>query len=101
MPQITPYFSIHQNAITGMYALQSIQSYPCETLLFLVPQIVQAIRHDAFGYVRQIIYWIATLSPIVTHQIIWNMKTNMYLDEEAQQIVSETLSEFVVIKMFE
>ena len=48
----------------------------------------QAIRHDAYGYVRQIIYWISTLSPIVTHQIIWNMKTNMYLDEDAQQIVS-------------
>ncbi|KAL5265658.1 hypothetical protein ACHWQZ_G006396 [Mnemiopsis leidyi] len=87
-----------ENAITGMYALQSIQSYPCETLLFLVPQIVQAIRHDAFGYVRQIIYWIATLSPIVTHQIIWNMKTNMYLDEEAQQIdpsIGDTLNEYI------
>ena len=83
-----------------MYALQSIQSYPCETLLFLVPQIVQAIRHDAYGYVRQIIYWIATLSPIVTHQVIWNMKTNMFLDEEAEQIVCAICKFFKIRSCF-
>ncbi|XP_063676281.1 phosphatidylinositol 4-kinase alpha-like isoform X6 [Bolinopsis microptera] len=98
--EVLTYFSkeYQENPITGMYALQSIQSYPCETLLFLVPQIVQAIRHDAYGYVRQIIYWIATLSPIVTHQVIWNMKTNMFLDEEAEQIdpiIGSTLNEYI------
>ena len=45
---------IFQNPITGMYALQSIQSYPCETLLFLVPQVVQATRHDTYGFVKQV-----------------------------------------------
>ena len=38
----------------------------------------------------QIIQWISNLSPIVTHSIIWNMKTNMYLDEDGTQIVSGT-----------
>jgi len=53
--EVLTYFSkeYQENPITGMYALQSIQSYPCETLLFLVPQIVQAIRHTRTDtYVR-------------------------------------------------
>lgn len=37
------------------------------------------------GYVIEFIKYISKRSQIVAHQLIWNMKTNMYIDEDMQQ----------------
>lgn len=37
------------------------------------------------GYVNELIRYIAKKSQIVAHQLIWNMKTNMFIDEDMQQ----------------
>ena len=36
------------------------------------------------GYLTEFIHRISKKSQLVNHQILWNMNTNMYLDEDMQ-----------------
>ncbi|KAG0046870.1 phosphatidylinositol-4- kinase [Gryganskiella cystojenkinii] len=88
VPSITAisYFqpAFHNNPMVLQYAMRSLEHSPVEVVFFYVPQIVQALRHDDLGYVEKYIMRAARVSQLFAHQIIWNMKANMYKDNKSE-----------------
>jgi phosphatidylinositol 4-kinase len=66
------------------YAMRAIETHSVDVTFFYVPQIVQALRYDALGYVERSIIETAKFSQLFAHQIIWNIKANAYKDEDSQ-----------------
>ncbi|GAB1191470.1 hypothetical protein APSETT444_000649 [Aspergillus pseudonomiae] len=70
------------------YAMKALESHPIDVRFYFVPQLIQALRYDALGYVERYIMETAKQSQLFAHQVIWNMKANSFKDEDSQ-IVSE------------
>ncbi|KAG6820652.1 hypothetical protein H0H93_013851 [Arthromyces matolae] len=66
------------------YAHRVLEQHPVDLTFFFVPQVVQALRYDKFGYVARFIFETAKISQLFCHQIIWNMKANCFKDDAAE-----------------
>ncbi|XP_037092304.1 LOW QUALITY PROTEIN: phosphatidylinositol 4-kinase alpha-like [Pollicipes pollicipes] len=70
--------------ITAQYAVRVLSSYPSDTVLFYIPQLVQAVRYDTMGFITEFIKRACAKSQILAHHVIWNIETNKFRDEEGQ-----------------
>lgn len=77
-----PEFDNHPMVL--QYAMRALMQHPVELTFFYVPQVVQALRDDAYGYVEQFIFETSKISQLFCHQIIWNMKANSFKDDDAE-----------------
>ncbi|KAL1412783.1 Phosphatidylinositol 4-kinase stt4 [Vanrija albida] len=67
------------------YAMRVLEQHPVDLTFFFVPQVVQALRTDALGYVESFIFETSKISQLFCHQIIWNMKANTYKDDNGEE----------------
>ncbi|KAG8200239.1 hypothetical protein JTE90_025015 [Oedothorax gibbosus] len=81
------YFSrqFPRHPVTAQYAVRVLSSFPSDVILFYIPQLIQSVRHDSMGYVTEFIKTACKKSQLLAHQVIWNINTNMYIDEESTQ----------------
>lgn len=79
------------------YAMRALESHAIDVRFYCVPQLVQALRYDALGYVERYILETAKQSQLFAHQVIWNTKANSYKDEDSQipDPIKPTLDRFM------
>ncbi|WFD02688.1 1-phosphatidylinositol 4-kinase [Malassezia obtusa] len=66
------------------YAMRVLEEHPTDLVFFYIPQLVQALRDDTYGYVAQFILKTSVISQLFCHQILWNMDANKYKDDNAE-----------------
>ncbi|PWN26051.1 hypothetical protein BDZ90DRAFT_281021 [Jaminaea rosea] len=72
------------NPMLLQYAMRTLEHHPVDLTFFYVPQVVQALRDDQYGYVEQFIFETSKVSQLFCHQILWNMKANSYQDDDGE-----------------
>ncbi|KAI6649229.1 hypothetical protein LOD99_11596 [Oopsacas minuta] len=94
----TPQYPRH--VLTAQLSYSVLLTSDLEHLIFYIPQIVQSLRSDELGFVWHSIIGAARKSQLFTHQIVWNMKTNMFTDEHSEipdEQLHDTLEKLITV----
>eukprot|EP01132_Coremiostelium_polycephalum_P009672 gene9672-11857_t len=66
--------------LVSQYATRVLRNFPPETIMFYIPQLVQALRYDKSGQVENYLVSASKTSELLAHQIIWNLQTYTEVD---------------------
>lgn len=65
----------NSHPIVTQYAVRVLHSFPPETIVYYIPQLVQTLRYDKTGLVYDYLVTAAKESELLAHQLIWNTQT--------------------------
>lgn len=57
------------------FTARTLPQFPATDVVFWLPQLVQALRHDCMHHVRQLLTVLAANSNLVAHQLLWALQT--------------------------
>ncbi|CAF0893475.1 unnamed protein product [Adineta steineri] len=69
------------NSYTIQFASRILYTTKSEALILYIPQLVQAVRYDEMGFVRRLLLALSRKSNLLAHQLIWNIRTNIFKNE--------------------
>ncbi|CAF0765748.1 unnamed protein product [Adineta ricciae] len=70
------------NSYTIQFSSRILYTTKSEALILYIPQLVQAVRYDEMGFVRRLILALSKKSNLLAHQLIWNIRTNTFKNED-------------------
>ncbi|CAF1456162.1 unnamed protein product, partial [Adineta steineri] len=70
------------NSYTIQFSSRMLYTTKSEALILYIPQLVQAVRYDEMGFVRRLILALSKKSNLLAHQLIWNIRTNTFKNED-------------------
>lgn len=85
----TPCIALHlllpafrNNTRVVEFAVRSLRRCSVRAVIFLIPQLVQALRYDRTGLVEAFLREASAASELVAHQLIWNTRTYTLADDD-------------------
>ena len=63
------------------YVVRSLRHQAPSTIVFYLPQLVQALRHDGGGLLADFLLGVSQVSMLVAHQLMWSLSTESKQEE--------------------
>ncbi|EGG17773.1 phosphatidylinositol 4-kinase [Cavenderia fasciculata] len=81
--------SFRSHPLVIQYACRVLRNFPPETIMFYIPQLVQALRYDRTGLVENYLVAASKTSELLAHQIIWNVQTYTEADPNTDKLIDD------------
>lgn len=78
---------LHAQSFVVQYVIRSLSALDPETLLFYLPQLVQLLRRDTLGAIRDFLEEKAKTSDLLCHQLVWLLETESISEAEAESML--------------